>query len=111
MNYISDINNPEDSYYAWDLFPSRTSYMRSMLKGTETGDRFIQYFKPAVAKQFEEIGFSVDRGMSPVLGPSHRPNFRNKSSLDSSESKDNLHFKIMTRIFEKRSEQQSVHWQ
>ena len=109
MNYISDINNPEDSYYAWDLFSSRTSYMRSMLKGTETGDRFIQYFKPAVAKQFEEIGFSVDRGMSPVFGPSHRPDFRTKSCPDSPHPKYHSHFKIMTRIFEKRSEQQFVH--
>ena len=65
VNYISDINNPEDSYYAWDLFSSRTSYMRSMLKGTETGDRFIQYFRPAVAKQFEDVGFAVDRGKFP----------------------------------------------
>ena len=66
VNYISDINNPEDSYYAWDLFSSRTSYMRSMLKGTETGDRFIQYFRPAVAKQFEDVGFDVDRGKLPT---------------------------------------------
>ena len=57
VNYISDIANPEDSYYAWDLFSSRTSYMRSMMKGTETGNKFIEYFLPAVAHQFELVTF------------------------------------------------------
>ena len=43
--------------------------MRSMLKGTETGDRFIQYFRPAVAKQFEDVGFDVDRGKHQTSPP------------------------------------------
>ena len=28
VDYISNIEKPETSYYAWNLFNSRTSYMR-----------------------------------------------------------------------------------
>jgi len=56
VDYISNIDQPEDSYYAWNLFSSRTSYMRAQMSGTSTGEKFIEHFQPAVADQFAKIG-------------------------------------------------------
>jgi len=60
VNYMTNEKTPEDSYYAWNLFSSRTSYMRSMLKGTETGTKFVDYFRPAIAAQFDKMTFKVN---------------------------------------------------
>ena len=59
VNYMTNLDDPEQSYYAWNLFSSRTSYMRSMLSGS-TRDKFIQYFQPAIEAQFKAIGFEPD---------------------------------------------------
>ena len=56
VDYIA--KGSEDSYYVWGVFGSRTSYMRTMLSGTETGDKFIAYFKvSAVCRQLKPFGF------------------------------------------------------
>lgn len=60
VDYISNIDTPETSYYAWNLFSSRTSYMRGQMAGTKTGEEFLDHFRPAIEKQFNEFGFSVD---------------------------------------------------
>jgi len=59
VNYMTNEKEPEDSYYAWNLFSSRTSYMRSMLAGSETGTKFVNYFRPAISAQFDKMGFEV----------------------------------------------------
>ena len=58
FSYLVDGVNREDSWYVWKDFSARTSYMLQQLGGSQSGDKLIQFFQPAVKAQFERFGFT-----------------------------------------------------